>query len=225
MEGRSWHSSWLVPLNKFPALLCPFTSDTRVYPWAACALLLCHALCCPRKHTQLCAERPTYLDIHTHWITLRCTLIATLADGLWSSWARLKFSSNLPPLCPQDRGCSSLLEETDCCSVFAQPPVYSQGHGEKLVMPPAMWRERVNVDTSFFQPTYALRSAFEGYQHAELRCFLLVGWKTIHHFIAEFTVSFLGLSPPCYHPKVYNDHYEKFWGQALAGGYLSHTCA
>lgn len=52
----------------------------------------------------------------------------------------------------------------DLCSVFAQPPIYSQGRGEKMVMPPAMWREKVNVDTSFLQPTHALRSALEGCQ-------------------------------------------------------------
>lgn len=112
MEDRSWHSSWLLPPNTSPALLCPFTSDTLVYPQAACVLIFCHVLCCPHKHAQLRAQRPTYLDIHTCWITLPCTLIATLADGLWFSWARQKLSFNLPPLCLPDRGCSFLLEET-----------------------------------------------------------------------------------------------------------------
>lgn len=29
-------------------------------------------------------------------------------------------------------------------------------------MPPAMWKERVNVDTSFLQPAHAVRSTLEG---------------------------------------------------------------
>jgi len=53
----------------------------------------------------------------------------------------------------------------DFCRVFAQPPVYSQGHGERMVMAPATWREKVNVNTSFLQPTYALRFVLEGCQH------------------------------------------------------------
>lgn len=70
MEERSWRSSWLLPPNMSPALLCPFTSDTLVYPQAACVLIFCHVMCCPHRHAQLHAQRPTYLDIHKCWITL-----------------------------------------------------------------------------------------------------------------------------------------------------------
>ena len=166
MEDRSWHSSWLVPLNKSPALPCPFTSDTLVYPRAACALLFCHVLCCPHRHTQLSAQthlsRYSYMLNHplmyTHSHARRWTLILICQTKVLFQSAT-PVSSRQGMLFPHEGN-------IDLCSVFAQSPVYSQGRREKMVMPPAMWRERVNVDTSFLQPTHAPWSALEGCQHA-----------------------------------------------------------
>lgn len=103
---------------------------------------------------------------------------------------------------------------TDLCSVFAQPPVSSQGHGEKVVMPPAMWREMVHIDTLFLQPTHALRSAFEGWVPASLCLVLPFGGVKDHLIVIswlDFQVTILDLPPtPGCHLKVCDDHHEKF---------------
>lgn len=137
--------------------ICLSTGCPVVLP---CALLPTQAHSAVRSATHL--SRYSYMlnhpSMYTHSHASRWTLIlVSQTEALFQSATPVSSRQGMffPP------GWNIGL-----CCVFAKPPIYTQDHGRKLVVPPAMWRERMNFGILFLQPIHAPRSALQGCQHA-----------------------------------------------------------
>lgn len=164
--------------------LCPVVLPCALLPTQA------HSAACSATHLSRYSYMLNYPSRYTHSHARRWTLILVSQTEV--------LSQSATPVSSRQGMLFLLGGNTDLCSVFAQPPISSQGHGVKVVMPPAMWRKMVHVDTSFLQPIHALRSAFERWVPVSL-CLVLPFSGIKDHLIViswlDFQVSFLDLPP------------------------------